>query len=66
MRVADHYVWVYTKDRLNTPHWWTGRLLPDVYLDVTARAKEDGRRKRPSKPFWLGSETDYLKALRAQ
>ena len=56
MRIADHYVWVYTEDRVDTPNWWTARNLPDIYLDVTAKAKQEARRLRTDKPWWRGDE----------
>jgi hypothetical protein len=42
LRVADSYVWIFQ----NQPEWWSGKDLPEAYIDATRRGMELARRRR--------------------
>ena len=46
LRTADTYVWVYHGGSVPPGDWWTGKRMPQAYLDATRRARDLARRRR--------------------
>jgi hypothetical protein len=42
LKVADSYVWIFQ----NQPDWWSGKDLPQAYIEATQRGLELARRRQ--------------------
>jgi hypothetical protein len=67
LSTADHYVWVYSEGlgRLDFPNWWTGRSLPEAYIEATRQALKNAAPPLTTQPnrAFLEGESAYSRRI---